>query len=59
MKIPINKILHILRNPYGYHEEEIKQARLQAADEIERWKNAFENLQAWCDKNGWDTTTRR
>lgn len=32
----VNKILHILRNPYGWSEEEQRCARLAAADEIEK-----------------------
>lgn len=29
-------ILHIIRNPYGFDEKEVRQARLEAADEIEQ-----------------------
>jgi len=52
-----NKILHILRNPYGRDLAELRQAALAAADEIERWKNAFENMRAWAEKNGVDVMT--
>lgn len=54
----VDKILHTLRNPYGKTPEEIKTAQLNACDEIEKWRDAYQNLQAWCDKNGWDTTAR-
>ena len=51
-------ILHILRNPYSWSRAERREAMVAAANEIEKWKVAFENLQDWCDQNGWDTTTR-
>jgi hypothetical protein len=31
----INRVLHIIRNPYGWSEEEVRAARLKAADIIE------------------------
>ena len=31
-------MLHILRNPFGHSDNRKKQARLKAADEIERWE---------------------
>jgi hypothetical protein len=32
----INHVLHVLRNPYGWNEDQIRDARLTAADIIER-----------------------
>ena len=52
-----NEILHILRNPYGRRHIEIRQAALAAADEIERWKVAFENMRDWAKQNGLDVMT--
>lgn len=31
-----NYMLHILRNPYGWGEEVVREVRLKAADELER-----------------------
>ncbi len=50
-------MLHILRNPFGHSDNRKKQARLKAADEIERWKDTYENLEDWAVKNGLDVTT--
>lgn len=52
------KLLHILRNPWGYSHEELKKARLQAADELEYWKKWAEDMLKWCEDNGLDITTR-
>jgi len=52
-----DEILHILRNPYGWNDTEIRQVALDAADEIERWKDAFENMRDWAEKNGLDIMT--
>jgi hypothetical protein len=30
------KMLHLLRNPHGHSEEELREARLRAADMVER-----------------------
>lgn len=33
-------LLHLLRNPHGWGEEAVREARLKAADELSRlWKN--------------------
>ncbi len=55
----INDVQHILRNPYGYSDKEIREARLAACDEIDKWKDAYENLREWCDQNGLDTVARQ
>jgi predicted DNA-binding protein (UPF0278 family) len=52
-----NEILHILRNPYGHSQEEIRQAQLDSADEIENLIDAYENMKAWAETNGVDTLT--
>ena len=51
------EILHILRNPYKYDQSEIRKVALLAADEIEKWKIAFENMQDWAKQNGLNVTT--
>ena len=38
-----NLILHILRNPHGYTEEQCREARLQACEIIEK----LGSLKAW------------
>jgi len=50
----IRKILHILRNPHGWSEEEKKQARLGAADEIQRWQIWGRNILKWAEEHGLD-----
>jgi hypothetical protein len=57
-KLQTSDVLHILRNPHGWSEQQIKQAQLQACDEIENWEKAYENLSNWCRENGLDITTR-
>ena len=52
-----NEILHILRNPYGYSNEKVREIAYLAADEIERWKDAYDNLQKFAEKRGLDTAT--
>jgi hypothetical protein len=52
------EVLHILRNPYGHSEDEIRKARLDAADEIENLMDAYQNMKAWAEANGVDTLAR-
>lgn len=40
----MNKILHILRNPYGFTEEEVREARLAAGDAAEKYHLALEAI---------------
>ena len=56
-KLQTSDVLHILRNPYGWSKEQIKRAQLQACEEIENWKEAYDNLRQWCHENGLDTKT--
>lgn len=57
-KLETDKLLHILRNPFGHSTEEIREVSLAAATEIERWKDAFENIRDWAKKNGLSITTK-
>jgi len=43
VKFQTSDVLHILRNPYGWSRDQVKRAQLQACDEIENWKSAYEN----------------
>lgn len=36
-------ILHLLRNPWGHSDYELRQARLAAADELERWRRTVDH----------------
>ena len=40
-----HKILHMLRNPWGFSEEEMRQARYAACDLIERQGNRLVSLE--------------
>jgi hypothetical protein len=51
-------VLHILRNPYGHTPEEIRQAQLDAATEIENWMDAYWNMRKFAEANGLDTMAR-
>jgi hypothetical protein len=46
------EILHFLRNPYGLTDDERRKVMLEAANEIERWINSFENMKEWAIENG-------
>jgi hypothetical protein len=50
-----HEILHILRNPYGHSPEEIRQAQLDAADDIEALRESYTNMRDWAEANGVDT----
>ena len=51
------RILHILRNPYGFSDKTIKEVRLAAADEIEKLQGDYENMRDWALENGLDINT--
>jgi hypothetical protein len=51
-----HEILARLRNAYGLTPKELRAVRLAAADEIEKWQDAYENLQTYAAKSGLDTT---
>jgi len=42
----------------GLTPEEQQKLRLIAADEIERWKEAYENLRDYAESKGFDTVFR-
>ena len=61
----MDDLLHILRNPYGYPEETVRQARLGAADRIEKLErdlaratDAYENMRTFAESSGLDTVAR-
>lgn len=56
-KMSYNTILHQLRNPYGLDKYHLRNVRLAAADEIEKWHDAYQNLRCFAEKRGIDTTT--
>jgi hypothetical protein len=42
----IHQAIHICRNPYGWNDEELREARLKVCDEVERlWKENVRLLQ--------------
>ena len=54
----LEKVIHVLRNPYGFREDELKEARLDACDFIERIinnrgsiKNCVWNYESKCRHN--------
>ena len=49
-----HKILHILRNPVGWSEEEKRVASLAAADEIEQWQAWNRDILKWAEEQGLD-----
>jgi len=49
------EILHILRNPYGKTECEIKSAQIEACDKIESLQSAYINMRDFANDNGLDT----
>lgn len=51
-------IIHILRNPHGYNDNDQREAMLKAADKIEDYKDAYLNMRQFAEDNGLDTTTR-
>lgn len=50
------KFLHILRNPYRFTTEEIKQAQLNACDMYESMKDSYLNMREFAEENGLNTT---
>lgn len=50
------EILHILRNPWGKSQDEIRQAELDACREVEYLLDAYQNMRDWAKANGVDTT---
>lgn len=52
-----HQIISFLRNPYGKSPDEMRDVRLAAADEIEKWRDAYENMRDWAVKCGVDVNT--
>jgi hypothetical protein len=51
-------VLHMLRNPHGFKEAELRLARLEAAERLEELQDAYLNMRAWAEQNGLDTVAR-
>ena len=49
------KALHIVRNPYGFSEDEIREARLYVCDKMESYKDAYLNMREFAESKGIDT----
>jgi hypothetical protein len=50
------KFLGILRNPYGFTKEEIKQAQLDACDAYESMLDSYTNMRDFAEESGLNTT---
>jgi hypothetical protein len=50
-----SNVIHILRNPYGYSNSDVREARLDAAKLIENYKDAYLNMRKFAEDNGLDT----
>lgn len=57
-RLGYDKVLHMLRNPHGFKEAELRRARLEAADRLEELQDAYLNMRAWAEQNGLDTLAR-
>lgn len=51
------KAMHILRNPFGWDENEKRQAALTVCEAVERLDNAYENMKSFAETNGLNTVT--
>ena len=52
-----NLLLHKLRNAYGQNAEELREVRLAAAEEIEKYRDAYKNMCDFAVSKGLDITT--
>lgn len=50
------RLIGVLKNPYGYSEDAMRQIRLAAALRIESYREAYENMRSFAQENGLDTT---
>lgn len=52
----LQQVLHLLRNPHGHSEEELREARLKAADMLEHslkfWMTANAALKTYEERMG-------
>jgi hypothetical protein len=55
----MQKVIATLRNPYGFSDDDVKQARLDASTMLEDFYDAYENLRAYANANGLNTTATR
>ena len=55
-RMPLDKALHITRNPYSFHKQDIRRANLACAEWAESYKDAYHNMRDWAKENGVDTT---
>lgn len=53
-----NDALHIVRNPWGHTAEEQREAALELADRVDRWRRAYHNMRDFAEANGLDTVAR-
>ena len=53
-----DEIIAALRNAYDQTPEQMRDIRLRAADEIEKWQDAYLNMKTFAEDNGLDTTAR-
>jgi len=51
------RALHITRNPFGFNEQEVREARLKVCDRLVAWKEAYENMRDYAISQGLDVTT--
>jgi hypothetical protein len=51
----INQVLHVVRNPYGWNEHVVRDARLKLADEFERLRAEVDALRADAERYRWLT----
>jgi len=49
----INQVLHVVRNPYGWNEHVVRDARLKLADEFERLRAEVDGLRADAERYRW------
>lgn len=57
-RLGFDRVLHILRNPHGFKESELRAARLEAADRMEALQDAYLNMRQWAEQNGIETIAR-
>jgi len=53
-----SKSLSICRNPHGFSEDEVREARLTVCDKMESYKNAYLNMREFAESKGLDTMAR-
>jgi hypothetical protein len=46
-----NETISILRNPYGFDQDEMREVRLKAADLIEGYAKKIQNIVELCERN--------